>query len=228
MDIKTEKILMYNPIAQSEKIFGDKHWSEFNEIENMFSLYQTINHNETKAAHLKSIGDTYFSMTWDEFKDLIIRKGFVPALEYDINYNKWDEPTIEEAILYYYFQKGLIIWATSFNNKTSVNGGNLYGEIQANNKEDEKTIWKWISTGGCIDTENNIWKTSHDVREGLFSKLDTLESAGKFLSKWTEKDKFLWFVDYIESDVPGYDYKEITMRKIKKCPKEFQNIIGID
>jgi hypothetical protein len=184
--------------------------------------------NQRKEEHLKSINDTYFGIGWIEFKDLIKLHGFVPALEYDINYNKWETPSVEEAIIYYHPNKGLIIWATSFNNKTTLNGGHLYGEIQANSKKDEETIWRWLSTGGCIDQKNNIWETQHDVREGLFSKLNILESAGKFLSKWTKKDRFLWFVDYAEDDVLRYDYKAITREKILRCPKELQDIIGIN
>jgi hypothetical protein len=65
------------------------------------------------------------------------------------------------------------------------------------------------------------------VREGLFSKLDELESVGKFLSLWTNQNRFLWFLDYNESKIDGYDYKKITYDKIMKCPIELQNIIGI-
>ncbi len=165
-------------------------------------------------------------MTWNDFKMLIKKQGFVPALEYDFIYNGFSEPATEEAIIYYHPIKGLIIFATSFSDKTSINGGNLYGEIQANNKEDCSIIWKWLSTGGCIDQDKMIYQTSHDVREGLFSKLELLESAGIFLSTWTKKDRFLWFVDYVESKQPGYDYEAITKEKIAKCPEEMQNIIN--
>jgi len=227
MNKRTEQILTHDSLAESEKIFGNKHWSEFNDLEQAFSMLKFMEDNQVKNTHLKSINDTYWGMTWDEFKNLIKQKGFTPALEYDLIYNGWNEPTTEEAIIYYHLSKGLIIWATSFSNKTSVNGGTLYGEIQANSKESENIIWKWLSTGGCIDSDNMIYETSHDIREGLFNKLQTLESAGKFLPKWNNKDRFLWFVDYVENDSEGYDYKEITKNKIKKCPKEFQNIISL-
>lgn len=221
MDKKTEEILMHDPISKTEKMLGNKHWSEFNEIERTISLINVFESNTNKKDYLKSIGDTYWGMKWDEFKNLIKKHGFIPALEYDVKHDKY----IDEFIIYYHLNKGLIICADSYFNKEDVNGGTLYGEIQANSEEDREVIWKWISTGSCIDIEKGIYKTSHDVREGLFSKLNTLESVGEFLPKWTNKDSFLWFVDYTESKKENFDYKEITNNKIKMCPKEFQDII---
>ena len=180
--------------------------------------------NENKDEHLASIGDTHYKMTWQEFKQLIISKGFIAGMEYDIQH---DDET-DEFIIYYNIQKGLILCATSFWNKTSINGGTLYGEIQANSKDDTQTIWRWLSTGGCIDKDRLIFSTSHDVREGLFSVLDELETVGKFLPKWTEKNKFLWFLDYKETRAEnGYDYKKISKEKLLKCPKEMQEIVGL-
>lgn len=227
MDTRTEEILEKDSIADTERILGDKHWSKFNNLENAFSIGNIIRDNEIKEEHLKSLKDTYFSMSWRYFKNLIQEKGFVNGYTYEIDYDNWGNPRKEEAIIYYHPQKGLIIWATSYNSKTTVNGGNLYGEIKSNSKEDEKVIWRWLSSGGCTNAKEMIWKTSHDIREGLFSKLDTLESAGEFLNKWTNKDTFLWFVDYAEDKLEGYDYKKITNEKINKCPIELQNIIGI-
>ena len=225
MDIKTEEILRKDSLAETERMFGGKHWSEFNGAENMVALFNCITDNEIKAKHLEEIGDTYHSMSWDYFKNLITSKGFVNGYTYDFAYNGFDESHQEEAVIYYHPSKGLVIWATSFNGKQSVNGGSLYGEIKANTKDDEMTIWCKLSTGGCIDKENLIFETSHDVREGLFSKLSALEEAGTFLNKWTNRNRFLWFVDYVEDDVPGYDYKKITKEKIIKCTKGLQDII---
>jgi len=227
MDSKTESILTRDSLAETEQILGGKHWSQFNDFENALSFVLFARDNEIKEKHLKSLGDTYFGMSWDEFKTLIKERGFVEGYSYEIEYTGWSEPTKEEMCIYYHPIKGLIIWAESFNG-TTINGGTLYGEIQSyEGEENRETIWKWLSTGGCRDAEKGIFSTSHDIREGLFSKLDTLESAGKFLNRWTDKKRFLWFVDFNEEDIKDYDYKEITREKIKKCPKELQDITGI-
>lgn len=223
MDNRTEELLRKDSLMESEKMFGDKHWSQFNEVEQAFSMLKSMSDNEAKREHLKNINDTYWGMHWNEFKDLIKEYGFVKGLEYDLKHNNG----IDEIIIYYHPQKGLILYAESYWGKESISGGNLYGEIQANSKEDCKIIWRWLSTGGCINSDKMIYETSHDVREGLFSKLQTLESAGKFLSKWTKKNRFLWFVDYVENKQKDYDYKIITKEKIMQCPKEMQKIIGV-
>lgn len=226
MDKYTEKILNRDSIAESEKLLGGKHHSNFDDVDITLTLLKCMSDNTEKENHLKSIGDTYNGIKWGYFKSLLTTKGFVNAYSYDFTYEPLEINTIEEAILYYNPSKGLIIFATSFGNKDRINGGNLYGEIQAFSEEHKETIWKWISTGGCIDQKNMIYETSHDVREGLFSKIEKLESAGQFLNKWTAKNRFLWFVDFVEEKNPSYDYKKITQDKIQKCCKEFRNIIG--
>lgn len=222
MDKKTEEILTMDVLAETEKFFGGKHWSEFNTAENIFSLVRAAKYNSLKEAYLKSIGDTNNGMSWTEFKQLITNKGFIPALEYDVQHDIY----IDEFIIYYHPNKGLIICADSYFNKKVINSGTLYGEIQAHSKEDQDIIWKWISSGGLKDPKRLIYETSHDIREGLFSKLDVLESAGSWVTPWVNKDRFLWFVDYTDKQVPGYDYIKITEDKIAKCPDEFQKIIG--
>lgn len=222
MDNITENILTKDSLAESERILGKTHYSEFNDFENGFAFSKLIYDNKKKTNHLKSIGDTHWGMKWNEFKDLIRKHGFVVGLEYDFKY----ESGTEEAIIYYHPTKGLIIFTTSYGQKDSINGGNLYGEIKANSEEDCQTVWRWMSTGGYIKDSDMVYETSHDVREGLFAKLDTLETAGKFLNKWINKDRFLWFADYAETKIDGYDYKKITQSKIEKLPQECRDIIG--
>lgn len=226
MDKKTENILNNDSISNTEKAFGGKHWSEFSEGETAVSMFNFMSDSKRKKEHLKSLNDTYFGMTWAYFKDLIKSKGFINGYSYNVLYSDYGSSSNEEMIIYYHPTKGLVIWAESYSGMTSVNGGTLYGEIQANNEESETIVRQWLSSGGCRDREKLIYETSHDVREGLFSKLDMLESAGTFLNRWTNKDKFLWFVDYIENKEPGYNYKQITNDKISKCPQALQDIMG--
>jgi hypothetical protein len=221
VDKITEKVLMHDTIAESEKILGRDHHSQFDDKDMQFVIWKAALDNQTKKDYLQSIGDTHFGMTWDEFKNMLVNYGFINGLTYKFDYKKRKE----EAIIYYQPIKGMIVFATSWDNK-SVNSGNLYAEIKANSKEDRETIWRWLSTGGCIDSENMIYETQHDVREGLFSKLNELETAGTFLNRWTNQKRFLWFVDYAESKKKGYDNTIITQQKINKLPKEARAIMG--
>ena len=221
MDEKTKEILGKDSLADAEKILG-KRWDKFNEVENMFSMLKFMEDGEIKNNHLRSLGDTHYKMSWEEFKNLLLSKGFVNALTYEI---KHDKDKTDECIIYYQPIKGWVIFATSYWNKGSINGGTLYAEIQSNNKESLNELWLHLGSGGLIDKENLICSTSHDVREGLFSKIEDMESYGKFLPVWTSKNRFLWFVDYVDNKVEGYDFKKITQSKIEKCSQEFRNII---
>ena len=224
MDKLTEKILTTDSIAETEQILCKKHYSEFSEDDICFCLAKTKIDNEIKYRHLQNIGDTHFRMTWDEFKEKLLVEGFKIGLSEEFNFEREKKIVKEEEIIYYYPEKGMVIYANSFSEKQSINEGSLYAEIQANTKEDGRTICKWISTGGMINEKKLIYKTSHDVREGLFSKLKILESAGVFLKKWTDDDRFLWFLNYTEKN--DYDYKKITQSKIERCPQELREIIG--
>lgn len=161
-------------------------------------------------------------MSWQDFKSLLTTYGFKIGLEYDITH---DENEVDEAIIYYHPQKGLVLWATSFWNKKSINGGTVYGMIEWDDWKVACNVFSGCSHGGNGE-DKNIRDFSYDIREGLIHKLNRIDSTVKYLPKWQGITPFLWFVDYNEDDVEGYDYKTITNEKILKCPKELQEIIG--
>ena len=222
MDKKTERILKHDSLAETEKEFGGKHHSEFNRNESILAIGNFMRDNAIKEKHLKSLNDTYFGMGWNEFIELIKSQGFNLAYVQNFEHNKG----IDEAVIYYNPFMGLVIYAESYNNKTSINGGKLHGEIVAHSESDYMPIYDWLSTGGCIDRDKLIFSTSHDIREGLFSKIDKLCEHGSFLTKWTEENKFLWFVHFTEKKKKGYDYIELTQQKLDQCCEELRNIIG--
>jgi len=219
---KTEEILKRDSIQETENLLG-KDYHDFNGSENALMMLSFMVDNQVKENHLKSIGDTWFNMPWSEFKKKLEDYGFVLGLQYDIKH----DDQIDEVVIYYHKEKGLVIFADSYFNKKDVNGGELYGEIRANSEQDKQDIWLNLSSGGMSHYDNMVFETSHDVREGLFFKLSKLETSGKFLSQWLNKDRFLYFVDYVENKVEGYDYKKLTREKILKCPKKLQEIVGL-
>jgi hypothetical protein len=220
MNEKTKSILTGDTIAETEKFLG-KRWNEFSDEENSFMMFRAILDNDKKRDHLASIGDTFFNMEWQTFKDLLTRKGFIEGYSYHFLGGEYNE----EYIVWYNLDKGWVISAESYGEK-SVNGGKLYAEIRANSKDDWNDIFMWMSSGGLLDESAGTFSTSHDVREGLFSKLDELGKHGQFLSAWTEKNKFLWFLDYSETRIENHDYKKISQSKIDKFPAELRKLIG--
>jgi len=230
----TEQLLNHDSIAQVEKELG-KHHSEFNNLDNMYMLFKGMKHNKRTSEHLKSIEDTYFGMSWDYFVNLIKRYGFVEGLTYKFKHISFGEENEEQAIIYYHPSKGLVIWAETYGGD-SVNGGTLYGMVKG--IEDWKTLSKALdhcSHGSSAYYDENgqmIMKEcidfSVDIRKGLIHRLNNIESVTEFMPQWKDEEPFLWFVDYVEDKEPGYDYKEITKSKIKRCPQELQNIISLE
>jgi hypothetical protein len=214
-------LLHKDSLGETEKMLGNKHWSKFNAKEEMLALSRHFVDSEIKRDALKEINDTHFGLTWSEFKKLIRLNGFVEGYSYDIKHDK----EIDEAIIYYH-PKGLVIWATSYFNKSSVNGGTCYGEIKTGKDISSTDFYKWRSTGGMVSEtkDHYVFTTSFDVREGLFTRISELEKCGEFLKKWTDKKRFLWFLDYTEDNTD--DYKKITDLKIKKCHPLVKEIIG--
>lgn len=222
MDNRTEKLLRQDSLAETEKIFNNKHWSQFDKQEQAFSMVKFMFDNKIKEEHLKSVGDTYFNMTWSDFITLIESYDFIAPKHGYIN----EPDRIEEAILFYYPSKGLVLWATSFGNKDHINDGKVYGMAEY---KDWETCYKALS--GCShggSGEDNILHFDYDIREGLIHTLNKIDSNLKLLSKWQGRTPFMWFLDYAEEAKDEYDYKAITKSKIKRCPKELQDIIGLD
>lgn len=230
MNSRTEELLRKDSLLESEKILGKNHYSEFNKGEQGFALFKFILDNKIKEQHLKSVGDTYFNMSWNDFIALIEDYGFIEGLRYDFEAPKHgfigETDKVEEAIIYYHPYKGLILWATSYDNKDHINDGKVYGMAQYSDNA-------WDIFNGCSHGDNgekiNIRHFDKDIREGLIHTLNKIEERATLLPKWEGSYKpFLWFVDYAESKKDNYDYKAITREKIRRCPKNMQDIIGLD
>lgn len=244
IDKNFNEALKRDPIAEVEQVLN-KHHSEFDRKDGLMMLSNAFHVNKQKSDYLKSLGDTHFGTKWDEFIDIIESNGFIVGLKYDF---KHDEYT-DEAALYYHPQKGLVIWATSYFNKSSLNGGEMYGEVKTNEKVEYETIknhvwnteYKQIqpsetlkkgfeSLNGCSHDALSGIETGvtfkYDVREALINKIEQIGDHLVFVNEWTEKP-FLWFLDYTEEKIDGYDYKEITKDKIGRCPEELQQILKV-
>ena len=155
--------------------------------------------------------DTYYMMEWTDFKNLIIENNFIIEM-IDTSY--------EESIIAYN-KKGLILFANSYNNH--LNNGDLYSEIESNDNQ-EYNLFLEIGSGGQI-ANTKIFQSSIDVRDNLFSKIANLESYGNFLETWTGESRFLWFLNFEETNLNHDNYEEITTKKIEQCP-EVKKIIN--
>ena len=215
---KIKEALEFDAIYECEKVFGNKHHSEFTEEENKFSLGVFMLNNKRKEELLKEANDTHFGMTWDEFESIVTSNGFKIGYEERFPYEDHEEKGV-----IFYREDGLIIWATSFWNMKSVNGGTMYGEIKLNNVNDRCNIPQ--CSNGFYDYENGKLNFSTDIREGLIWFIKEMKKYGEFIPKFEEENKFLWFVNFHEDKQNGYDFEKISKEKMNKFSKEAKNIV---
>ena len=227
MEDFVDRVLNFDPIAEAERLVGGKHWSEFTDKENAMMLLVARISGQNKERILQNLGDTFWGMGWAAFKDKLLERGFKLGLSYNFQVERTydNSKKTEEAIIYYNPSKGIVVFATSYGDKTSINGGTAYAEVKAFSDETQNDVMRSISSGGFIHGSDNIFETSWDIREGMFRHIERMEQYADFQSKWINKQRFLWFVDYAEEEIAGYDYKEIAQRKIAQLPAEARAII---
>lgn len=245
---KLDEILSVDPIAQVSEVFG-KHHDSFSKEEQFLSLIHGMAINKQKSNVLRGLGDTHFGIKWNDFLSLLTSYGFVDGYSYEFEYDDFDgEVKKEMAILYYHPEKGLVVWATSYSEQTSLNAGKLYGELRYDKPVERKMVVGYggseyeeiVYTDELKEARDALNRCSHsafmtidkgldfslDVREGLINKLHSLEEHLVFTKVWT-RPQFLWFLDFKEEKMPNYDYPELTKEKILKSPPELQNILHL-
>lgn len=102
--------------------------------------------------------------------------------------------------------------------------GEIFGEIKLKNTEDRYKKMPSCSNG-FFDYENNKLSFSKDIREGLIWFINSMKECGEFIKIWEENNKFVWFVDFVESKNKKYDFREISRSKVDKCCEECKNIM---
>lgn len=211
--------LEFDPILNAEKAFGDKHWSKFSDEEMKSAMGLAFLHNKRKDNLLKQNHDTHFSMTWNEFEDILISNGFKNGYEEVFPY----EDHKEKAVIFYR-EDGLLIWATSFDHMKSVNGGTMYGEIILNDKDNRKKMPP--CSNGFYDVENNKLYFDTDIREGLIYFINQMSQLGTFIPKWEKDNKFFWFLNYSSDEKENSDnYRNISKNKMNMFCDEAKKII---
>jgi len=244
IDKNYKELLKRDAVSEAESVFK-KSYTEFTPEESSMMFASAYHMNQNTKNYLKGLGDTHFGISWNEFKNIIESYGFILGLKYDFQ----NESYTDEAVLYYYPQKGLVIWATSYGNKESLNGGTLYGEVKATEKVEFEDVYnerlnvtfkemrpsdklkkgieslRNCSHNAYRDIETGI-RFSYDVREALINTIEEIGENLEMVKVWNEKP-FLWFLDYKEDKVPGYNNEELTKEKIRKCPLGLQKMLGV-
>lgn len=226
MNERTKAILEFDPIATAEEIVGKRHeqWDS-NGDEAQLALGLCFMANREKAAHLASLGDTHFGISWEDFKAIATAYGFKPGFCQKFAGTGWgDKGVEEEEIIFFHEEKGMILHAESYNGK-DVNSAKVYCEVKTDETREKE---QWAALNGCSfgGNGNGTVEVNVDVREGFLFHLNALSEVFEFSKTWT-KVPFLWFLNYMDTKDANYNYDNINNAKIKKAAPEVQKIIGI-
>lgn len=232
MNNEIERALNFDPIAEAEKVTGKGHWSGFDSADNSLALLMGITSNANKKDLLAQANDTYFGMSWSYFIDQLFSRGFKLGTAWRFTDDKYGEIHEEVAVIYYR-EDGILIFAESYSNATSVNSGKCWYELEFSDEANSTgdAFRRIIRTGG-MHAEKKL-NNQIDIREGLFHKLETAAECGKFIPVW-EHNTFLWISDYVESRlISGYkseDYgvemHKLTSKHISACPEIVQKMVA--
>jgi hypothetical protein len=233
----TSDILNLDPLLTAEKLTG----KSYKEDKETALLGMFINQMKSKvvANFRQSEKDTYYQIGWDEFKNLIVERGFTIDYQNRFEYEEGRKP--EEIIAHWGF---VLLHATSFQwshkEEETLNGGYIYFQTVGN----LSNIFSINHiSGGCtghldipgdydqlkimdknLDRDRFIFGGQFDVRDGLFSFLDGLDAISRFIP--IEKKQFIWCLNYGETKVKGYDVDKITRSKIHTVPM-FKTVIPL-
>lgn len=227
----TSDILNLDPLLAAEKVTG----KSYKDDRQTALLGMFINQMKSKVVKgiRESERDTYYRIGWDEFKKLIVSRGFTIDFQQRFEYEE-GRPRPEEIIAHRGF---VLLHATSFtwtdSGEETLNGGSVYWQTVCNLSNIMGGQFR--VSGGCVghldipgdydykkisdkslDKDRFIHGGSFDVRDGLFSCLDGIEAISTPIP--IEKDQFIWCVNYAEDKVKGYDSQQITRSKIQTVP----------
>lgn len=221
MNETTKNFLGFDAIATSETLLH-KHHEDWSSEDKSAVLKFVIATNQVKNAHLKSIGDTHFGISWIEFIEILKAYGFKESYcKKFTNIDFCNYSTEEEEIIYFHEEKGLILHAESY--RKIVNKAKVYGEVKVGESLNDNQL---KAMNGCshVYNDNGTMQFSVDVREGFRFHLDAISEAFEFSKNWT-KVRFIWFLNSMDYKIKNYDYEEINNLKINACTPEVRRII---
>lgn len=171
------------------------------------------------------IKDVNSKNSWRECTKIILENGFEVGYkeEYAV---KGLNGTIDEIVLYYHKEKGLVLFAESYRNKNFIDKLKLYGEL--NSATVDFTTEQMYASHYCSKTTPNKLTTSFyfDTKEELFGKLNKLEKNFEFCKKWTcFPPSFHFFIS--DETIQKLNFNKIRMERIMASKKEVREIMGL-
>ena len=226
--------------TKASEVLTGKAWDKFNKKERDLSLIIHIAHTKHKKEKLQMIGDTYYAMSWNELEDILLGKKFEKVYSYDFKGGHSNE----EFAIWIERNKALFLRAESYgrDREVGVNNVNLFYELSLpiDIEETDEDLWvkiRGVTEGSSHGSAGKGTKTicvMRDAREKLLEHLDKLEESLeegilKTNNPWKYFDRHLLrLVNYSEKDAKDYDYKKITLKRVRELPEEVQEMIGFN
>lgn len=214
---KIDILLQTDPLLQAEKLFN-KDYKDFNEEEMKASMFGFMLNNKIKEEVLKEVNDTYFSMKWKDFINLIEKNGF------DLQ-NTWEYKIDNVNTAVVYEKDGIVLIATSFGE--SVNGGSIYAEVEV--KEGKSLFDIPNCSFGYYNLEENKAYLHYDIREGLFNFINNIEKIGTILPRMESTRNQLWMATAEDERKIGnrYDkYDKVREKRILESNEKLKEVLS--
>lgn len=179
---------------------------------------------DIKKIKLRFGGDVNIRTRWNVFIQMVEAAGFKVAYynTFDgMNVNYTEERYKEEEYIFYH-EDGFVLYAESCcgnSTHSSINKAKLHYEgIQ-------HSEYHWNGLKPYSGYDGKLEHFVHDSRDSFLGELDLIPNLVNISPVWTIKDPFMRFVNYMEEEEDGYDYRQITRRKIDASVPELRKII---
>ena len=243
-EVKNE-ILNIDPLQVAEDITG-QNYKESNKAKALgFMLMQGV--NQAKKEIYKERQDTYSSMPWDDFKDLLSLNGWKIPYAKRFQYEDREEKDWPEEIIAYESNLCFFIHATSWKDSKdeTLNSGTMYCEMSGDGSKLMSKGSGGMSSHADYDHDDfmrldcsirhdleprdrYIFSLYYDVREGLFGLITDRVMLGT-PRKWDRPSGSLLHISNYGDEKTSSDGRpltewlgehwEFTLKKIKSIPE---------
>ncbi len=187
-------LLTIDAVALAEDLTG-KSWKEDENV-GLTSLGLQMKLSRFKELAMRSLKDTHYGMSTEEFIGLLTEKGFQLVYLEEFTRDSIHNHCKDQLNVFFHRGDGVLLIFDTYNQK-SVNGGVFHycwtpvgGELSKRYDVTSSGGWESISEPDWRKTYDEgtpgdlYWRGNHDCREGMFRDIQRLKEAGTLLSPW--------------------------------------------
>lgn len=198
-----QDMLNFDAFGAAEAITG-KSYKDDEETRNLGMLMH-MRHTEVEKEELALRDDTYYGVPFTTALTIFHDLGFVDGYERSF-VSPLTGDTESHMVLVH--PDGILMNVNSYGD--NLNSATMFYQWEHDDEVDGQLHMEsgHYSAEAYNNPENSrkVWIGSHDARIGIRHTLDVLRNKGRFLSKWVDKDYFLWLLSYAdERDSDNYE-----------------------